>query len=264
MHKPYRIRIRQPARRRWAFLLLVAGALCLYIASFSGKSSRMTIEPSGGVLVTREQSLPEQCFYAVSLFSSPELLCAQTEAARYASRGAAGVVLAQNGLYHSVGAIFPAQESAERHAAALHAAEGIDAQVVALPLSPVLLRVTATQRQLDALLQAEALGRQAALRLGEIALRIDSGAIDLAGAQSLLDELHGQLAQAGEALAQKSIGGGEPVCERLAALLREAAQEAERLAGLESPARLLFSSAVRALQAELFMQMSAWRAQLGA
>lgn len=224
----------------------------------------MTVERSGGVLVTREETLAGREFFAVSLYSSPNAAAAQAESARYAPRGASGRVLHADGLAHAVGALLPDEEQARAECDALLGAEGIAAQMVKITVPEVLLRITATQSQLSTLLQADETLSRAVEELGSIAQQIDGGAIDLQGAQGLVYAQAARMAAVGEELTQRTRGEKEPVSGALSALLAQAAQSAEQTAGQRSPARLAFSSAVRALQIEILSDWAAWRADLAA
>lgn len=262
MKDVYRVRIRGPRRMRLGWLLLVLGMLCLYGASILEVPSGMTVEPSAGVTVTREETLGEQEFFLVSLYSSTDAEICRAEAARFVSRGASGTVVYTGGLYHAIGAAFDDGESAAASAHALSETENIDARSVSLCAPEVLLHITATKTQLAALLRADAVLLEAIAECGDIAAVIDAGEVDLQGAQGRLSAQASRLDAAQQELSTCVSGGKEPVSEALLQLLSNAQKEAARLAGLSAPARLQLSSCVRCLQIDLLSAFCAYRNNL--
>lgn len=258
MKEAYRIAVKRPRRRYRAYFLLVAGALCLYLASFSLKDDGMRVESARGVLVTREETLPAQQFFIVSLFDSADETAAQVESARYAPRGASGAVMKIGGLYHAAGAAFLDHEEAGR--AAQELAGEIDASVACALAPEAVLRVTATQQQLGALLQADAALISAADEFGNIAARIDSGNIDLQGAQGLLYAQAGRLRAALEEM--EICPDSEEISAAIKGQLSLAYELALRLCEAREASRLSFSSSVRCLQAELIGSFCAYRSAL--
>ena len=255
MKEAYRIAVKRPRRRYRAYFLLVAGALCLYLASFAHAPAGMTVEKARGVLVTREETLPAQEFFIVSLYDSADETAAQVESARYAPRGASGAVIRIGGLYHAAGAAYLDKEEAEQAAQAL--SEEIGARAVGTLAPEAILRVTATQMQISSLLQADAALIAAADEFGAIAVRIDSGNIDLQGAQGLLYAQAGRLRAA---LDEMSVcPDGEETSAALKRQLLSACERANRLSEAREASRLRLSSSVRCLQADLIDAFCAYR-----
>ena len=262
MSQTYRIRIRQPARRRWAYLLLVAGAACLYLASISFSKTAMKVEIAPGVLVTQEQILPEHIFSIVTLTSGSDRACMQAESARYAARGASGALWHSGGLYHAAGAVFADAEAALSAAQILSAAEGVPAQTLPVRIPGPVLRITATKQQLAALTEADSLLYSAAMHLGDLAAKTDSGEIDFAGAKAILSAQQNALADMYDRLHRLVSGEREPAAQTLVRLLENAAEGTRELSEAQGLSRLQLSSQIRALQLSLLQEFCAWRTDL--
>lgn len=256
MKEAYRIRLARPRRRAACFLLLL-GALCLYLATLPGKNGGMKVETAAGVLVSRDETLPGYAFYIVSLHASADPLTAQAESACYAPRGASGGVLHADGIWHAVGAVFGDADSAAASAQSLSSAEGIAAQAVTIDAPETSMRITASQRQITALKQADGALPAAIDALGKTAAQIDAGEIDLQGARG---QLYAQSARLESIAAElEAAAPQEKLCRELAGRLKDAAAEALRLSQLENAPRLQFSSSVRCLQARMICEFCAYR-----
>lgn len=258
----YRVAIRRGRRGRMGWVLLAAGMLCVYGSSFFWKGGAMTVRPSAGVVMTREETLEERSFFLVSVYDSASAECCRAESARFASRGAAGAVVYTGGVYHAMGAVFDDIDSARASAQSLCEGEQIAAQPVVLCAPETILRVTATKQQLAALLQANETLLQAAEAFGGLAALIDAGEIDMQGAQGRLNAQEKRLKSAYEELQERVEGENEPVSARLLEMIVWTQAESRRLAALPSPARLALSSGVRGLQIGLIERYCQWRSAL--
>ena len=257
MAQPYRIAIRRKKRLKKAYFLLVAGALCLYFATLP--QSGMRVEAAKGVLVTREEALAERCFYIVSLYDSADETSARAESARFAPRGSSGAVLRIGGIFHAAGAAFMQEEDALAAAEGL-SAEDISARTVRMTAPQALVRVTASQRQVEALLLADEALFEAVKELGSIAARIDGGDIDLQGAQGLL---HAQSGRLQAALDEMDIcPKDEQTVESLREQLSCACAQMTALSEAQSISRLTLSSAVRCLQMHIIGSFCTYRSVL--
>lgn len=264
MSQTYRVRIKASSRRRRAYLLLIAGALCLYIAARMQPPSAMRLEEAPAVLVTQDVVLPGRQIFIVCMGCEPDSAAALAASARYAHRGAAGAIWPAEGSCYAAGAVFCDELSAEAHARALVQAENIPAQVLVQELPELTLRITASQRQIDSLTGAEAALYQVSQELGDIALRVDSGQTDMTRAQKDVLAQQARLDAARERLAQSIDGEREPISRALADLLCSHAEDLLALSQENSLARLQFSSAVRAQEIGLLRSLFAWRQSMRA
>ena len=257
MVQPYRIAIRHKRGKRLGYLLLVAGALCLYLASLP--QGGMRVEAAKGVLVTREETLAQRQFFIVSLYDSADETSALVESARFSPRGGSGAVIRIGGIFHAAGAVFMQEEDATDAAEAL-LADGIPAKVARITAPQALVRITASQKQIEALLLADEALFEAIKELGAIAARIDGGGIDLQGAQGLL---HAQACRIQAVCDETAVcPENEETVKMLRGQLFRARDQMSALSEVQSVSRLALSSTVRCLQMHMIDAFSAYRCTL--
>ena len=256
----YRVRVRRSGRRR-ACLLLLAGALLLYGASFLARPSAAP-KVRGGVRVTREEELAARVFYPVVLTETSDPLLARIESARYAPRGAAGYVWTSGGLYRAVAALYTQEDEAARAAENLLRQAQIPCSSAQMRAPGLLLRLTATEEQAAALTAADAILPEAVERLGVLAMTIDDGLTDAAQAQAALSTEAARLEEARTRLEEGFAGAKGAVPQGLDALLRDTSAELSALSSEDGKARLVLSGQVRCCQAALAERFCAYRAAL--
>ncbi|NLG24620.1 MAG: hypothetical protein GX558_04645 [Clostridiales bacterium] len=138
--------------------------------------------------LTEDVRLGDVALYAVQLGAYDGADQAQVEAARYVRRGAAGYVHI-DGTRRVLGAGYATRAEAETVVKRLSEDEGIAAAVYAATAESVLLRVTATRDQLDALTIAERTLREGAQALGSLAFSLDKGEVALGDAARQVQSL---------------------------------------------------------------------------
>jgi len=251
MRQIYRVKVGRPRSRRRAYALLVVGALCLYLASFAGRSPATTQE----VLVTQEITLPQTMFYFLSFGSADSSACALAISARYASRGAAGVLWQAGDAQHAAAAAFFDRESAAACAKTLASVENIPVQMLEQALPVRTLRLTASQAQVKAIVGADSAMFRAAKQLGELAQQVDSGKVDLAGAQSAIEEMQVLLSDCAQQLADCESGAAAA----LTALLNAQNEGLDDVLNMSFASRMQYSSVLRARQIGLLRSLLSWR-----
>lgn len=224
----------------------------------------MRVESVPEVRITQDVRLPTREIHVVSLGCSAQRACAMAISARCAYRGAAGKIWPEGSAFHAVGAVFFDEESAKGQTEALLHAENIAAQTIVLVSQGPDLRITASQRQIDAFLAAEDALFCAAQALSQIAQRIDAGQVDLSGARSALLAQKALLGDAREPLLRLAGKSETDACGALAGLLFCAQDDIGALCGRQSDTRLQYSSSVRALQTDILYALFAWREGLRA
>lgn len=200
----YRARQRRKQRIRWGIAALLLGAALWLFLHGSDARELLTerIEPPtptpvtaafDQTVVTREVTLPEECWYAIQtgVFSTQE--AAQEKAGAYAERGAPGVVV-QDGVKWRV---FIACYGSEADAAAVRKRLGESQRVETYLYSWVCpelrLRLTGMAGQLDVVEAGLTMMLQSAAQLRDAAMLLDAGQLTIADVQMQLDSLNGQM-----------------------------------------------------------------------
>jgi len=150
--------------------------------------------------VTEDIRFEELRLYAIEFGTYETIEAARVEAARYVQRGAAGYVYASSGEYRVLGAGYASREEADKVLGQLADGEGIAARVTEVSAQPVLLRVTASQAQIEALREAEETLREATEQMGAASFAIDKGEVSYAEAAYRIEMLSGRVAASRENL----------------------------------------------------------------
>ncbi len=173
-----RVRRVEPVRRAAALFLLALGAF-VWLTARRG-------DPVAAILSARdaERTAAQVVFDPLALHAVRTAVCdseaaARVEAARYASRGAAGFILRRE-VWHVLAAGYDTAEEADAVRDGLREKEGMSCDTVSLVCGPARLRVTATAEQTAALTGCEAALRDRG-RAGEAALGAGGGPVAAGG-----------------------------------------------------------------------------------
>lgn len=198
MTQRVRVRRDRPSAVTWAFAIAVA-MLFVYLATLSVPARESENEPASA-RVTREIVLEpiEAAFVSICAYS--DALNARVAAAELSLRGAAGYVYARGGEWQVLGAAYADFASARLQAEALCAREGLPASAFSLFAGGATLRVTAPERIVDAIVNADRALRAQLSQLGETADRLDRGKIGASQARTLAAVARSELIAAKDAL----------------------------------------------------------------
>ena len=177
------VRRERPTVAAWSLALLVT-MLMVYVLTLNRAMPEVAQTVSAAPNVTRPLALEPFRVYIVSMGDYDDGGRARVEAAGCASSGAAGFVTEVDGRWHVFGALYGSERDARRAASKLSQA-GSGATVIALEAEGLTLRVTAPERQIDAIAAAEAALRDQLDQLGTLARQLDRGEIEPDGAQTL-------------------------------------------------------------------------------
>ena len=221
-----RVRVRRdsPSALAWAIALVVT-MLVVYLLTLDAARPDVVESVSAAPRVTREIAFEPIERWCVSLCACDSAEAARIQASAYTSRGAAGFVTRVDDAWHVLGAAYETQREAERVAGRLQKDETIDAAALCLAAEGVTLRITAPERQIEAVAAADAMLREQTRQLGEIALQIDRNEIRPEAVRTLCALSATEAAEAGKAL--RDIPGASE--NRLCAALIE---RLETLSGL--------------------------------
>lgn len=198
MTQRVRVRRDRPSAITWAFAIAVA-MLFVYLATLAVPARVREDEPASA-RVTREIVLEPREAAFVSLGAYSDALNARVAAADFSLRGAAAYVYARSGSWHVLGAAYADLASARLQAEALSAREGLSASAFSLHAGGVTLRVTAPERTVNAIANADSALRTHLNQLGATADRLDRSEISASQARTLASVARSELAAAQKAL----------------------------------------------------------------
>ena len=197
--KRVRVRRERPTALAWAIALCVT-MLAVYVLTLDASRPDVVQSMAAAPRVTREigfDALEGWCVRMARCDTDQE---ARLRASATVSRGAAGYVTELEGEWAVLGAVYESEKDARRIAARLVDEEGIDADVLRLEAEGVKLRITAPERQIDAIAEADALLRGQTLKLGQMALQLDRGELRPEAARTLFAVASGEAREAAAAL----------------------------------------------------------------
>lgn len=205
------VRVRRRTKTTPWVLMFLMIAMAMYIrVSLLDYAKMQAKEASAGAgeRVTREIELKEAEIHLVSFGGYDTQERARIEAARYVPRGAAGYILDDERL-EVIGAGYASREDAERVCAQLAAEEGITCRVISLESPEVTLRMTAGKEQIGAFVRGEAVLRETAAALGQLAFSVDRGEAGSEQAAAVVGTHLEKVAEAIEALKDAEGTGSE-------------------------------------------------------
>lgn len=242
------VRRRGPCPAVWLTLMMMA-ALMAFVFFARPTIQALTVDldqaPESAERVTQEISFTGLEIYLVTLAQMDDAALARVEAARYVPRGAAGYVFSEGGSYQVAGNGYATREEAEKVAASLSESEDIEAKVLRRGAAGALLRVTATQAQLSALVEGEAIVRRLGQELSVYALALDRGERQAPVLRAALSLSAQEAAQAGARLTKAAGEAPNPVAAGIIELLTQLSDDLSLLAGEDQDTPLSFSSKLK-------------------
>lgn len=158
---------------------------------------------------TREITLPEVVWYAIQTGLYSEESAAVTRSQDYASRGAPGLVVPDNGKWRVLIASFGLKEDAAAVREKLSENQQVSTYLYAWACPELKLRMTGMAGQLDVAEAGLSQALQVAERLREAAIDLDTGEMTASEVLALLKDVQSQL-QVWSATAQKRFGKPYP------------------------------------------------------
>lgn len=260
-----RVRVRRdrPTALAWSIALAVT-MLVVYLATLNAGRPDVVESVSAAPRVTREIEFEKLEGWCVSMARCDSPESARIQASATTARGAAGDVALLDGAWHVLGAVYASEKDAERVAGRLKKDAGIDAQVLRLAADGLRLRITAPQRQIDAIAGADALLRAQAKQLGEVALQVDRGEIGADAARTLCAVAASEAAEARAALDALPGAAENGLCAALIARLDALAAMQDAVAKDGRTTGAALSGMLRCAQVETFLGHRAMLGELGA
>lgn len=220
MEKRIRVRRDRPSALSWA-IALAATMAAVYLLTLGTPSATRAENAVASVRVTREVGFEGVDVFFASLGQYPGQWQARVAAAELVSRGAAGAVCEQDGVWHVLGAGYALEADAERIAEKLAGQEGVEAQTLHLSAPAVSLRVTAPEEDAEAVITADRTLRMQMEQMNRLALQADRGEVSYASARTLARVAASEVRTARKNLERIAGGSGQPVCAGLIGLLTE-------------------------------------------
>lgn len=228
---PQRIRVRRdrPSALTWALALAVT-MLAVYLITLSAPIEEEAQDASADARVTQQITLEGMSMYFADLGAYPQQWRARVAAAAYTARGAAGAVYADGDGYHVLGAGYAFKADAERIAQRL-SEQSISASVLELSAPQISLRITAAQRDVAAIAEADSVLRRQLQQICALALQIDRGEVSASSARTLMKVSAAEARSARKALEAVRGSEDQPICtsliRQLGALDQRLSQAAE-------------------------------------
>ena len=247
-----RVRVRRDRPRAALFLIpLVLLTFLAFLRFGMPALPARAPEPRTLVRVTREISFEPLRANLVTLGSTDGPEAARVEAARYVSRGAAGYLLYEEGRIMIIGALYDAKAEAVSVAARLRAGENPQSDALSYETPGARLRVRASEEQIRALSEGEALLRAQTDALGALAFELDSGEIDSETARGRLYLASREAAACEAALSEAAGAAPDRIAGELIKNLRYLSECEENLAGFKAKSPLFFSGKMKYNQIDL-------------
>ena len=257
-----RVRVRRdrPTPLAWAVALCVT-MLAVYVLTLDVGGPDVVESMAAAPRVTKEIEFEALTGWCVSMAACESAQEARLAASAYSARGAGGCVAQLEGAWRVLGAVYESEKDARRIAKRLASEEGIPAETLRLRADAVKLRVTASQQQIDAIAGADALLREQARQLGQIALQLDRGELRPDGARKLCAVAAEDAAAASRALSDIPGAADNALCAALIARLDSLSEMESALAASAGGRGAILSGMVRCAQIESFLGQ--WEMQRG-
>lgn len=159
--------------------------LVVYVLTLNASTPEVSQSVSAAPRITRRITLEALEGWCVTLGRFDDADTARVEAAGYAARGAAGVVMPMDGAWQVLGALYGSEKQARRMAEKLKGEGTADADVLALTAGAVELRITAPENQIDLIAASDGLLRDQVGQLAALAQRLDRGEVQSEAAKTL-------------------------------------------------------------------------------
>ena len=252
-----RVRRERPAAAAWAIALAVT-MLAVYVLTLGASLPDAVESVSAAPRVTRLVELEALEAHCVSMGSWKDEPSARLEAAGYAAQGAAGFVYPMDGAWHVLGAMVDSARAAQRVAGKLKAEGRANAEALEMRVDAVKLRITAPDRQIDAIIGADACVRGQMNQLNAVAMQLDRGEIRSDAARTLCAV---GATEAGDAASQLAAIPGAPenaLCEGLIGAASGLAEQLNAISKSESPPAAL-SGMMRLAAVDAFLNLKSIR-----
>lgn len=238
MQQRIRVRRERPSALSWAVALAVT-MLAVWLITLDARQPDRVEDAAAGVRVTRQVDLDGLTVHFADLGGYATEWEARVAAAEYTLRGAAGVVRSHEGAYRLLGAGYRLEADAKRIAARLGEQEGVEAGVLTLSAPAAALRVTASEKDVEAIAEADFALRQQLDQLSAMALQVDRDEISFASARTLARVAASELRKARKRLEEIPGSADQPVCAAMIGQLRALEENiAAVTGGLRSGAEL--------------------------
>ena len=254
--KESRVRVRRerPTALAWSIALAVT-MLAVYALTWTRAKPDAAAQVSASPRVTQVLELEALEGWCVALGAWPDAERARVEAAGCAAQGAAGRVYESDGAWRVLGAIYPSERQAQSVAALMEGEVG----VLRFEAKPVSLRVTAPERHIEWLREADGLLRDQAEQLSSIAAQLDRGELQLDAARTLC----ALAATRSGALLEKLEGIGSPdrkgYCGALTSALDDLSKALRAIAGRSSETQTVLAGKLRLAGIGAFIDLMAMR-----
>ena len=233
MQERVKVRRDRPSALCWAVALMVT-MLAVWLITLDAPQKQTIADAATEPRVTREVDFQGVTVHFTDLGAFESEWQARVSAAEYALRGAAGVVREFDGEYRVLGAGYTLETDAKRIAGNLSAQEGVPAGVTALSAPTVSLRITASESDAEAIVNADLVLRSQLAQLNTIALQVDRNEISFASARTLARVAASEIRSAKKRLEEIPGGTGQPVC---ASLIDQLASLEKDISGVSKAAK---------------------------
>ena len=205
-----KVRHRRPGAVSWAIALAVTMLMVYLITLDVGQKEETAVASMpAGERVTKEVAFAPLEVHCVQFGSFEDDSNARIEAARYVGRGAAGYVYADGENFRVLGAGYSQKSDAERVAKRIAEEEDIDCVVFSRAAEEVKMRITAGEKQIEAILAADEALRTQVEQFGELAFKIDRGELTGEAVRTIIAVQASQVRDVRDAL--RAIPGENPV-----------------------------------------------------
>ena len=257
-----RVRRERPTAAAWALALLLT-MLVVFALTLGATAPDAVESVSAAPRVTRQVVFAAMERWCVSMGRYEDAGRARIEAAGCASGGGAGMVQQIDGGWHVLGAMYASERAAKRVAGRLEA-KGFPAEVLRLRADRVELRITAPERQIEAIAAADAALRDRVKQLDDMALQLDHGELQTDGARTLCALACTETDQTRQALAMQSGASESGLSAALVEALEALSAQLRDISDSGQTSRVALSGMLRLAEIDAFLRLRALQQALGA
>lgn len=250
--KSTRVRRDRPSALSWAIALAVT-MLIVYLITLNAGRPDVIESMSSASRVTQAVELEAMEMYCVSLCKCTSAEEARMQAAGFTARGAAGTIYESEDAWYVLGAAYESKRDAERIASRLSKEEKIAAEVMALKVDKVNMRITAPENQIVAIIEADRILRAQTLQMGNIALQLDRNEIRSDAAQTLCAVACTEVSEAARTLAAIPGTTENSLCAALIARLNSLSEMLDTIARTAQDTSAELSGMLRCAQIDNFI-----------
>ena len=254
-------------RRRWLlpvmlFALLAAGAWYLYPRMQPVMAQLLLPQREAQMMTALQHELPGDTWYALQLGAFEDEASAGALAESYQSRGAGGCIVKWDGRWCVLAAAYGSREDALRVQENLRAYHQVETTVTTLSRPGVTVQLSGTEDQVENLTAAYDYLCAMADEWQQMAMQLDSGAMDRKDAKAVLAS-HLRTAKGLRDALMAAFGAGQgmhPMAAQAALLLEGASQALQRAMDAEGIA--LFGAQVKLAQLQVITGLRDYAQQL--